>query len=644
MMGTDSGLLSDSDRGFIKKWDGRRRRVAATVVAAAVAVVLWLMLDPINLAIKGFRIHLGFHGVDLQSLSNREDLHGWSQNLVEYLYHPRLPSNRRADTQASKFRKSHVAQEQSKTRVLTSGEELQNPGGCFQRGPFLIKRATPRTMDAILQDELAPRNETLAQKIKSHVSLHAAEVLSLKDHRLCSWDPQIFLPSLHIFNEPEVLTLKKTVAVDRFMEIASAYVFFDVCFTFNTQSKKEVQRGLIYFDPSNRNKFRCVPCPNPQTNVEWFSNKCGMMWLHQINARSFNDFVDCYLRNEELIDATGQTQIPGSSRYSAPRGSIYYQKRTLHLQYVKNNPGHQLWDTLFSILTIVRAEEVHKVRLFDAVFSQETSDCPPNVWICEILRKIGVIQEEITDDGEHILRPFIGSFDEVLPCFREVIVPVQGWNHMNEFSSRNFVQWARIKLSSSFGLVERPRAPKDIVEIANFVLSHGKGKRPKFPIKMVVYTHHTIGEAGKRRAWLTLQQDVKSFRKRLETLEVEVVEDFAKLSVAKQARLFHEADILLMPHGGQFGNIMFARAHSIVIEVNCNGYSHIGLRANQHSLAASLDIFHVVLVPCGCTSRTDEGNFRVNYDELAKAFNAVKRIATKNEDDFSGVTRTVKCD
>lgn len=141
---------------------------------------------------------------------------------------------------------------------------------------------------------------------------------------------------------------------------------------------------------------------------------------------------------------------------------------------------------------------------------------------------------------------------------------------------------------------------------------------------------------------------------------MDIVRDFAKVSVDDQARMFYEADILVMSHGGQMGNSIFSNANTFVVEVNCGGYSHMGLgntyitgkctgnsqprrcdvETAQPTFSLGLGFLHVNYRPCGCPSNpNDRDNYRLPVVEL---FN-VLRVFSRDAGSFAQGSRQLSC-
>ena len=158
---------------------------------------------------------------------------------------------------------------------------------------------------------------------------------------------------------------------------------------------------------------------------------------------------------------------------------------------------------------------------------------------------------------------------------------------------------------------------------------------------------------GKRRAWLDVDEAHRQLVK--QGLEVDIVQDFAKVPVDEQARMFYEADILVMSHGGQMGNTIFSTENTFIVEVNCGGYSHMAagdlyvagklelentLSRVIDNLSLGLGFLHVNYRPCGCPpSRQDSDNYKLPVSELLD----VLSVFVQDSSGFASGSRVLSC-
>eukprot|EP00924_Labyrinthula_sp_SR-Ha-C_P012691 maker-scaffold_67-snap-gene-0.3-mRNA-1 protein AED:0.01 eAED:0.01 QI:113/1/1/1/0.66/0.5/4/21/579 len=406
----------------------------------------------------------------------------------------------------------------------------------------------------------------------SHLDKEGIKLIST-EHEMCTSRHPVFFN----IGNPSLRTGK-------FQE-SSAYVFYDVCVVFNLDSVKKSQRGIIIFDNTNLDEERCIPCPNPQMNKKWSLNSCGIMWLHQINSLSkISDYQSCYHNNIKKILAHGQRQNPGEE--NEVLAAVYYEKTTLLLQFVHMNPGHQLWDLLLSLVDILRSE-----LSFPFAAVHQIPNCPEQIWICVLLRKLGLISD----------KNLIPMHKNTLTCFKELVAPIPGWNHDNSKLPPSDLIYLRDRLITAFSF--------------NLL-----SEQPKSKVKMLLYPHSTSGEAGFRRAWLNVAYAQKQLEKKF---DVTLITDFASVAVVKQAKLFFESDILVMSHGGQMGNCIFCRSGTIVVEVTCGGYSQM-----RGPFSEGLGLKHVVYKPCKCDERKDEGNYELEKEEVEWVIKQVRNIGS----------------
>ncbi|GAB5362178.1 hypothetical protein AAMO2058_000776000 [Amorphochlora amoebiformis] len=379
----------------------------------------------------------------------------------------------------------------------------------------------------------------------------------------------------------------------------SAYTFHNVCMTFNTANDLEkVERGILWFNASERYPKRCVPCSNPLLSHEWeepgyrdyFENldptwekeggllgdhktDCGMMWVHKIVVNSVTDYEDCSERHSLEIKHRGQTQSPRKvSRI------VYTKGTTLSVAFYHKNIGHQIFDSLLSIVPLLSSQlGVTLTKPTDAiaqspnsgtssdksgrktskthwrgalpyqhVISHQLPRCNDSFYICNILRHLGAFRGvKLISDVD----------DDTLHCFEHLIVPIPGYYGRQEENIFPLAQAFRTALFNSYKLPIRtvPTLPMD--------------KASRKPIAMF-YRHAKTA----RRVWTGAESMFKAFRGVFEVVDVL---DFGAYSFRKQAEYFHRADLLIMAHGAQFANAVFCSPGAVLYEVSCSGYSHV---------------------------------------------------------------------
>eukprot|EP00854_Cymbomonas_tetramitiformis_P000388 gene388-720_t len=351
--------------------------------------------------------------------------------------------------------------------------------------------------------------------------------------------------------------------------------------TFNAANVREkVERGLVWFEPEYNHPKRCVPCNNPVPTPNWDAprsgpvkvipgdyvtddtplkmgrwraeggllseggHKCGMMWVHKIVAKSPADLSECFAHHQQEIADRGQTQTP-----SVIEHVHHHQGTTLALQWYSGNPGHQLMDSMFSLVPIILASLAGEPPYSKIILQQEPeAECTDSEWICAILKKLAVFGSGV-HEVEQLQQP-----PHTLNCFERLLVPRPGL----------------------FGRDPRTRLPLSafvefkahLARAFHLDLSTSTSSDAQLVKRMLVYAHKTTG----RRAWVDAEETMRHLKP---FFEVEYVTDFSALTVEQQARKFHEAEVVVMVHGGQMANVIFCRPSTVVIEISCTGYSHI---------------------------------------------------------------------
>ena len=375
------------------------------------------------------------------------------------------------DEDAFNLQFAHLALTKS---LLVGGHE---PGHCEFSGPR-PRKISVRAKEALLE-EVAPKIGVTKEELGGYLEQRNGQLLSVK-HEFCTSEHAEVYEGAML--EEELFASRKTPA---------AYLFRDVCTTFNLDSVKRAQRAVVVFDNTNDHPQRCSPCPNPQMNKVWGGNECGIMWLHQMNVKSFEDFNECYHANRKLIRAHGQRQEPGETPVKA---AMFYSGTTLLVQFVQINPGHQLWDFLFSLFPLL-INQGFQAPYFDHVVVQQAPDCSDAIWSCRILRRLGVFTAKTSLGTTSTEENLVKNFNGVLPCFERLVAPVPGWNHLNSRYRPKALQLVRSKLQEAF---ELKRFAKEVRTHANLKelykrMINGDGA----DLKLLLYPHSTKGEAGK---------------------------------------------------------------------------------------------------------------------------------------------------
>lgn len=359
-----------------------------------------------------------------------------------------------------------------------------------------------------------------------------------------------------------------------------AYLFKNVCVTFNIHNTLErTERGLIWFDKTYDQPKRCVPCSNPLLSYTWQEpsyrdyfgamgpgweaeggllrdvrkgeHGCGMMWMQKITVHDLDDYNQCMQRHRKEIRDRGQTQRPSKAKTVK-----MYSGRTLLLNWYHRNIGHQLFDSMTSLMPLLRPAFLAAATgsqwplPYENVVAHQLPKCDDSFYICNILRRLGLFRGV----------GFVPLGDEnTITCFKEIVVPRSGY-YGRQGGTQKIPGFAEFRqaLFRAYGLSARRAAPFPV----------GPVPRPVKP-RLLFYRH----AATRRRVWLGLEPTKRALAK---IFQIDDVYDFGKLTLKQQAEYFSRSDLLLMAHGAQFANVIFCSPGAHVYEISCNGYSHVG--------------------------------------------------------------------
>jgi hypothetical protein len=322
----------------------------------------------------------------------------------------------------------------------------------------------------------------------------------------------------------------------------SSYAFTNVCVGMNSQDEDQGldngQRTIVWFDPSDKYEKRCVSCNNPVMSFEWnqiadyvsalspgwheeggllrdSGRPCGMMWDNVMVAHDLDDARTCRAHHHKEISDRGQL-VGMQGMVHRPRAAV--------LQWYHGNPGHQLLDCILSQLDLFRT--------YNGPFeSHQTCGGEKEEWYCVVVGMLGVTIAHVAPD--------------TLACYDEALVPRLGIHGREGGVPLEGATWRWFR--------QRIGAASTLPSTTH----------------VLMYAHNSTS----RRVWLNMEEHVTWFRSR--GISVQVVSNFAAHSVVSQAHIFKRATHLIMPHGGQWANIIFSARGAHMWELSCTGYSHI---------------------------------------------------------------------
>ena len=72
-------------------------------------------------------------------------------------------------------------------------------------------------------------------------------------------------------------------------------------------------------------------------------------------------------------------------------------------------------------------------------------------------------------------------------------------------------------------------------------------------------------------------------------MKVKYVDNMAGYTPNEQFELFYGNDIILCPHGGHLGNVVFIRPGSMLVEISCPAYSWV----TKTQIAPDMGVVHL---------------------------------------------------
>ena len=128
------------------------------------------------------------------------------------------------------------------------------------------------------------------------------------------------------------------------------------------------------------------------------------------------------------------------------------------------------------------------------------------------------------------------------------------------------------------------------------------------PKRILLYAH----EASGRRVFLGMNDLISEIRPKYPNVEFSVVGDFGAYSVVEQANLFNTNDAMVMVHGAQMANSIFAVDKSLFVELGCEIPTFIG----NEMFMRLLDGRHIQVEEC------EDGR----YDEICVVCNTTDSV------------------
>ena len=352
--------------------------------------------------------------------------------------------------------------------------------------------------------------------------------------------------------------------------IPGMYEFRNVCLTRHFED--ESMLGLIYFasptDENVRNNTsRCVPCKQflfhgwngTGATEREVQHKCGFHTLHAIYATDVSDWATCMNNSQSRRLFRGWW---GNNHFlpSSVDEVHLYKEPMIALSY-NMNIGHTLFDHL---LVYVRHWFLfrHQNKFpFSGIASLTIDQCMngnATHWYCELLRAMDAF------GGAHEVSVIPKKGSTTLNCYEKLYTPflalprIHGYSNETMPSKEVFDEFRRV-------LFDKLNLPRDIafrhLQKKQRVMSTTATK------KVLFYAHEPSG----RRVWSNMNELLAKIKNqtKYKDWEFTTVYDFGVLSLKEQAQLFNEYDVMVMVHGAQMANSIFAVDGTLFVEVGC---------------------------------------------------------------------------
>ena len=364
------------------------------------------------------------------------------------------------------------------------------------------------------------------------------------------------------------------------------YEFHNVCLT--RSAGDESLLGLIYFVPPDdvnvyNNPSRCIPCPlylmhgwdDKGEQQDTLKHKCGYHNLHAMYATSVSDWSTCINVRANKRTYRDLGWFPDERFVPSSVSSVHYYKEPMIALAHNMNIGHALWDHLLTILPHWHTFQYQNKFPYKGVASFSVEAClssNTSQWYCELLRTIGIF------GGAQEVNMVPKKYTTTLNCFERLLTPFLAYPRWKNYEPESmpsklvFDEFRRV-------LYEKFKLPRQI----DF-------KRKSISKKILFYAHEPSG----RRVWTNMNDLISNAKRKVEynDWELSTVYDFGALSTREQAVLFNSYDVLVMVHGAQMANNIFALPGTFFIEVGCEIPGFLG--EESYLSVSSLNIIYIL--------------------------------------------------
>lgn len=282
----------------------------------------------------------------------------------------------------------------------------------------------------------------------------------------------------------------------------------------------------------------------------------------------------------------------------------FYEGKVLNVAFDRNI-GHAMWDHLLTYLPhwyefrFGKGGSNHKDGEdfpFDYVVLNSVKNCLSKTntsehWYCQILRSIDAFggAEELPVDVTNVNSTTLVCYENLLTLHLSLPrlnhYSMESLPNQKEFDAfrdvlfqtfelpRYWKKGRRDNLVASFGGILSNHNKSDQASIQNWKDSTTNQQTERH-YRLLFYAHEPSG----RRVWTNMNSLIADaqVQTKYRHIDFQTVYDFGNLNIQQQARLFNEADAIIMVHGAQMANSIFTVEGTIFVELGCRVFEFLG--------------------------------------------------------------------
>eukprot|EP00190_Bangiopsis_sp_CCMP1999_P001487 CAMPEP_0198736668 /NCGR_PEP_ID=MMETSP1475-20131203/67406_1 /TAXON_ID= ORGANISM="Unidentified sp., Strain CCMP1999" /NCGR_SAMPLE_ID=MMETSP1475 /ASSEMBLY_ACC=CAM_ASM_001111 /LENGTH=485 /DNA_ID=CAMNT_0044500517 /DNA_START=263 /DNA_END=1720 /DNA_ORIENTATION=+ len=369
------------------------------------------------------------------------------------------------------------------------------------------------------------------------------------------------------------------------------------------QREKEIHQRRVQLRRKGAIDFRYT------ISSSFRENFCGKpeIWSREHYLKSFQN--ECISLGEDVLPTTQMAKDLVTDWHRKDRSVSYMDRSAMYVDFCnggKTNPMHLIHNNLFPIV-------FHHLMCYNGdedIVGVLPTEVKKNEWMNLYVRRVF----EMLFGNSNVV-----GFEESpsMMCFKKVTY-LRG-------------KYIQVDFNAFLGLVcpftlEDPVMQEECDNLATnavkfmsqVLASFVEEESPPWeqwerPLNIFVYDRM---EQSSRR-WKNANESIEELRK-LNDVRVELIPSF-QIPLSEQCRLFREADIFIMPHGGALANSLCGRKFTGIVEImkKCYTYDEFWL----HSITDTLKLAHV-FAECTTSNKAQE-EFEVAPEVILEATESI---------------------